>query len=181
MPESEKKGDVLRLITLFRLLAGVALGAALYVSIDRLAAQEYCVSCTEPPGLYRCIIEGARPGGSQPLQMLCITAMAKEGQHATCAVKGGTVFDCNGQVKRVPWAAYNEPGPGGGQGQEQAKTPAAQPPAKNPSEPPATVEEMARRANEKSAEQAKALGQSVGDATKKTWQCIASLFTKCGE
>ena len=135
------------------------------------------MSCTEPPGLYRCIIDGARPGGSQPLQMLCITAMAKEGQHATCGVKGGTVFDCNGQVKRIPWAAYNDPG----QGQEQAKAPAAEPTAKDPSQPPETVEEMARRANQKTAEQAKAFNQSVGDATKKTWRCIASLFTRCGE
>ena len=135
------------------------------------------MSCTDPPALYRCIIEGARPGGSQPLQMLCITAMAKEGQHATCGVKGGTVFDCNGQVKRIQWAAYNDPGPG----QDQAKAPAAQSTAKDPSLPPQTVEEMARRANQKTAEQAKAFGQSVGDATKKTWRCIASLFTRCGE
>ena len=160
------------------LLAGFALGAALSVFADPSAAQEYCVSCTEPPGLYRCIIEGARPGGSQPLQMLCITAMAKEGQHATCGVKGGTVFDCNGQVKRIPWTASNESGPGG---QEQTKAPAAQPPAQDPNAPPATVEEMAKRANQKTAEQAKALGQSVGDATKKTWNCIASLFMRCGE
>src|SRR5262245_28196137 len=109
--------------------------------------------------------------------MLCITAMAKEGQHATCGVKGGTVFDCNGQVKRVPWAAYNDPSPV----QDQAKAPAAPPPAKDANEPPATVEEMAKRANQKTAEQAKALGQSVGDATKKTWNCIASLFTRCGQ
>jgi len=177
MPEDEEKADLLRLTTPYRLLAGIALGTAVCVSTARLAAQEYCVSCTEPPALYRCIIEGARPGGSQPLQMLCITAMAKEGQHATCGVKGGTVFDCNGPVKRIPWAAYNEPGPG----QEQTKAPAAQPPIQDPNAPPATVEEMAKRANQKSAEQAKALGQSVGDATKKTWNCIASLFTKCGE
>jgi hypothetical protein len=177
MGEDTWKGDVLRLMSPSRLLAGIALVAALFVSTDRLVAQEYCVACTEPPGLYRCIIEGARPGGSQPLQMLCITAMAKEGQHATCGVKGGTVFDCNGQVKRIPWTASNEPGPG----QEQTKAPSAQLPAKDPNAPPATVEEMAKRANQKSAEQAKALGQSVGDATKKTWNCITSLFTRCGE
>jgi hypothetical protein len=158
----------------YSLMAGLALGAALTAP---LSAQEYCVACTEPAGVYRCVIEGARPGGSQPLQMLCITAMAKEGQHGTCGVKGGTVFDCDGPVKRVPWAAYNDPGPA----QAPAKAPPPQSAAKDPKQPPGTVEEMARRANEKSAEQAKAFGQTVGDATKKTWRCIASLFTHCGE
>ena len=155
-------------------MAGLALGAALTAP---LTAQEYCVACTEPPAVYRCVIEGARPGGSQPLQMLCITAMVKEGQHGTCGVKGGTVFDCNGPVKRVPWAAFNDPRPE----QEPAKTPPSQSAAKDRNQPPDTVEEMARRANENTAQQAKDLGQTVGDTTKKTWRCIASLFTRCGE
>ena len=167
------------LVPPLRLLAAFAVSAFLSASANPLAAQEYCVSCTDPPALYRCIIDGARPGGSQPLQMLCITAMAKEGQHGTCGVKGGTVFDCNGQVKRVPWAANSEPGQG--PVQEPAKAPPASAATKDPGQPPATVEEMAKQANQKTAEQAKALGQSVGDATKKTWNCIASLFTRCGE
>jgi hypothetical protein len=162
------------------LRAGFAIVAALCVFAEQLAAQEYCVACTEPTAVYRCVIEGARPGGSQPLQMLCITTMAKEGGHATCGVKGGTVFDCNGPVKRVPWVAQNDPAPTG-PGQEPAKVTPTQSTAKDPSQPPATVEEMAKRANQNSAEQAKALGQNVTDATKKTWRCIASLFTRCGE
>jgi hypothetical protein len=159
----------------------------------RAEAQEYCVACTGPSALYRCIIEGARPGGSQPLQTLCTTAMAKEGRHTACNVKGGTVFDCTGPVKRVPWAAYNEPGPKGA-AQEAPKLPAAQTPAPadDPSQPPRTVEEMAKRANQKTAEQIKkanedmkdqveSFGDKVGDTTKKTWRCISSLFTRCNE
>jgi hypothetical protein len=61
------------------------------------------------------------------------------------------------------------------------KAPPAQSAAKDPKQPPGTVEEMARRANEQTAGEAKALGQTVGDATKKTWRCIASLFTRCAE
>lgn len=173
-----EKGEILRLVSPYGLLAGLAAGATVSLLAKPLSAQEYCVACTEPTAVYRCVIEGARPGGSQPLQMLCITAMAKEGRHATCGVKGGTVFDCDGPVKRVPWAAYNDPGPGE---REPAKAPPAQAAAKDPKQPPETVEEMARRANEKTAEQAKAFGQTVGDATKKTWRCIASLFTRCGD
>ena len=72
-------------------------------------AQEFCVACTEPTAVYRCVIEGARPGGGQPLQVLCVTIMAKEGKHATCGIKRGTVFDCDGPVKRVPWSAADLP------------------------------------------------------------------------
>ena len=156
----------------------VALGSVLCALVGQAAAQEYCVACTEPSAMYRCVIDGARPGGSQPLQMLCITAMAKQGGHGTCGVKGGTVFDCNGPVKRIPWAAQGDPGQ---PAQDTAKPAAAQPPPKDPTQPPQTVEEMAKRANQKTAEDAKAFNQSVGDATKKTWRCISSLFTRCNE
>lgn len=159
----------------------------------RAEAQEYCVACTGPPAIYRCIIEGARPGGNLPLQTLCTTAMAKEGRHAACNVKGGTVFDCTGPVKRVPWAAYNAPAPKGA-AKEASKLPASETPAPadDPNQPPRTVEEMAKRANQKTAEQMKkanedmkdqveTFGDKVGDSTKKTWRCISSLFTHCTE
>jgi hypothetical protein len=167
----------LRFLPSYRLLSGLALAATAGVHAGALAAQEYCVACTEPAAVYRCVVDGAKPGGSQPLQVLCITAMAKEGKHATCGVKGGTVFDCDGPVKRVPWAAYNEPGPGQEPAAPAAAKSATKPADKDPNAPPQTVQEMARRANEKTAEQAKALG----NATQKTWRCIASLFTRCGD
>ena len=102
-----------------------ALGAA-------AAAQEYCVVCSEPSALYRCVIDGAQPQGGQPLQMLCVTAMAKAGGHGTCTVKRGTVFDCDGPVKRVPWAASN------------ASAPKPQPQPSPPAAPAVTVK-LARR------------------------------------
>ncbi|MBX9592577.1 MAG: hypothetical protein K2X43_25090 [Hyphomonadaceae bacterium] len=159
--------------------------AAVCVLTARAEAQEYCVACTGPTALYRCIIEGARPGGSQPLQTLCATAMAKEGQHAACSVKGGTVFECTGPVKRVPWANYNPTAPKA-PGQEAA--PKAQAPATDPNQPPKTIEEMAKRANQQTAEQIKKANEDVkgqvdafNTTTKKTWQCITSLFTRCNE
>lgn len=161
--------------------------------IARADAQEYCVSCTGPSGIYRCIIEGAKPGGKQPLQTLCVTAMAKEGKHASCALKGGTVFDCNGPIKRVPWSAYNEPNPKGSvpEAAKPQAAPAAAPPS-DPNQPPGTIEEMAKRANQQTAEQIKktnedvkdqmeTFGSKVGDTTKKTWRCISSFFTRCTE
>jgi hypothetical protein len=146
-------------------------------------AQEYCVACTEPSAVYRCIIEGAQPGG-QPLQLLCITAMAKAGGHGTCSVKRGTVFECDGPVKRVPWAANT-------QAQQSAPMPPAAPGGAAPSDgPPDTVVEMARRANQQTSDQmkkagenftqgAKSMGEAVTNATKKTWECMISFFTRC--
>jgi hypothetical protein len=177
------KGNAVRSRPSVRPLLGLVIAASFYALVGRVAAQEYCVACTEPTAVYRCVIDGARPGGNQPLQMLCLTAMAKEGQHGTCSVKSGTVFDCNGPVKRVPWAAAQELAP-------QPKT-ATSPPA-DTSQPPQTVQEMAKRANDKTVEQikktndnlkqgAQSLGDKVGDATKKTWRCISSLFTRCLE
>ena len=141
-------------------------------------AQEFCVACTEPTAVYRCVIDGARPGGGQPLQMLCITAMAREGRHATCAIKRGTVFDCDGPVKRVPWSGTDIP----------VETPstatAADKPEPSPNEPPRTIVEMAKRANEQAAGEPaknpfKSTGEAIGDATKKSWNCLTSLFKDC--
>jgi hypothetical protein len=164
--------------------------AALVVSLGVLAgsaeAQEYCVACTEPGAVYRCVIDGARPGGGQSLQMLCVTTMAKEGKHGTCGIKRGTVFDCDGPVKRVPWSGADLP----------VETPgsntAATKPEPDPKEPPKTLLEMAKRANEQTAEQmkqtndsvkesVKSTGDAIGNATKKTWDCLTSLFKQCGQ
>ena len=161
-------------------------------------AQEYCVACTEPNAVYRCVIDGAQPGGSQPLQMLCITAMAKQGSHGTCGIKRGTVFDCDGQVKRVPWSAINAPPPAPAAPAAPAKQSAVEPPQPaapagtkaDPEEPPQTILEMAKRANEKTAEQmkkandnmkeqAKSTGEAFAKASKKTWDCVSSFFTRC--
>lgn len=137
------------------------------------SAQEYCVACSEPDAVYRCIIEGAQPGGAQPLQVMCITAMAKAGNHATCGVKRGTVFQCDGPVRRVPWTASGESQPLNPQAQKSDSKPS------DPNEPPKTMLEMADRANKKTADDMKKAGESVSDGAKKTWECIASLFFKC--
>ena len=153
------------------------LGVALLAAASA-RGQEYCVACTDPPAVYRCIIQDAKPGGSQPLQTFCVTAMTKQGRHSKCAIKGGTVFDCDGPVKRVPWSAQGEVLPPS-EPDKRASTP-------DPNKPPQTVEQMAQRAKEKAAsdvnqttEKARTLGDNIGDATKKTWRCVTSLFTHC--
>jgi hypothetical protein len=168
---------------------GLALVAAAALTPGAVVAQEYCVICSEPHGLYRCVIDGAQPRGGQSLQMLCVTAMAKEGGHATCSVKRGTVFECDAAVKRVPWAALDAGRQQDGAG-ARVPPPSAAPappprtePADSaspaPSAPPQTVVDLAKQANEQAVEQVKKAGDTVKDATKKTWDCMLSLFTRC--
>jgi hypothetical protein len=173
---------------------GPWLGVLTYAWVGAAEAQEYCVACTEPTAQYRCVIDGAQPHGGQPLQMLCVTAMAKAGGHATCSVKRGTVFECDGAVKRVPWVALKappatEPAPQPGAAPTPKPDPVASP-TPQPEGPPQTVVEMAKRANEKTVEQvkkagenmkegAKSVGDAIGTATKKTWECMISFFTRC--
>ena len=74
----------------------------------RAGAQEYCVACDGPPAIYRCIIEGARPGGVAAADALRQLRWPSTAATRDCGVKGGTVFDCDGPVKRVPWSAQGE-------------------------------------------------------------------------
>jgi hypothetical protein len=142
---------------------GLALATAVGVLAGRAEAQEYCIACTEPAAVYRCVIDGARPGGGQSLQMLCITSMAKDGNHATCGIKRGTVFDCDGPVKRVPWSGAELP----------AETPGTATAADKP-EP-----DQFKKANENVKESFKSTGDAIGNATKKSWNCLTSLFKEC--
>ena len=165
---------------------GVMLGVMVCSVAGEARAQEYCVSCSEPDALYRCVIEGAQPRGSQSLQMLCVTAMARAGGHATCGVKSGTVFQCDGAVKRIPWTALDA-----ARQPEPVQAPPGAPPTPKPAPtvgapvqpapkaPPQTVLELAKRANEKTAEQMKKAGDTMKQATKKTWDCMVSFFTRC--
>jgi hypothetical protein len=164
-------------------LTGLVLAVLVAALMGQAQAQEYCVACTEPSAVYRCVIDGARPGGGQPLQMLCVTAMAREGKHATCGIKRGTVFECDGPVKRVPWSGAELP-------VETPGAAAADKQEPDPNQPPRTIAEMAKRANEQSADQMKktndnvkesfkTTGEAIGNATKKSWNCLTSLFKDC--
>ncbi len=143
-------------------------------------AQEYCVSCAQPDALYRCIIEGARPGGAVSLQALCVTALAKEGQHGTCTVQRGVgVIDCNGAIKRVAIPLDGSA--------PVVAAPAADPAPAPTSGEPKTVAEMLQRTKEQTDRDwernnaaIKANNEKAGAFFKKSWDCLASFFFKCG-
>jgi hypothetical protein len=158
-------------------------GAGLFLALagggTPLAAQEYCVECAEPSALYRCAIDGARPGVATSFQALCLTALAKEGRHASCTVRRGVgVIDCNGQLKRVAIPAEGGP--------PVIASPPTEQKTVAPTGEPKTVAEMLQRAKEKSDRdweasnaKLKANNEKVGTFFKKSWDCVASLFSKC--
>jgi hypothetical protein len=160
-------------------------------ALSPAAAQEYCVQCTSPDAIYRCVLDDAKPGIVPSLQMHCISTMAKQGQHGTCSIKRVTVFECNGPVKRIPVVA--DPGAAAPPAQAAAPVPPPivkpQPATIDPSAPK-TVKELADRTAEKSSAQLKKTGEAIkqttektgeatGSALQKTWACVSSFFTKC--
>jgi hypothetical protein len=194
-----------------RAIGSVALTTAIMFAMPA-RAQEYCVACTGPAALYRCVLERATPTGI-PLKLLCIKTLARQGGHATCAVRSGTVFDCDAPIKRIDVASAatelssptaNEPtrvapSPPVAAQPTVGLTPAAMPPS-NPKRagappdrdgttPPAVapqpptksepVEDFAKNVSRTSQEALGKAGTAIKVTTKKTWDCITSLFKSC--
>jgi hypothetical protein len=170
-------------------------------------AHEYCVTCEGPPAMYRCVIDGTEDGaGKDPSASLyCISQMASQGHHTSCAVSRGAPFPCPG-LTAVVAAPKNLPPPPTQAAESPAEAPAAapgEPPATAPpaeAEPakvPRTVEELAGQSFKSSKESLKQAGDAIGGTAKKagehignagsaignaasqTWNCITSLFSHC--
>lgn len=88
-------------VTIRAAMGPIALAATIAIATATTArAQEYCVACSGPDAFYRCVLERAVPTGI-PLQFLCVKTLAREGGHATCAVRSGTVFECDAPIRRI--------------------------------------------------------------------------------
>ncbi len=151
-------------------------------------AQEYCVVCQEPDAIYRCVLQNTGPSRRQPLKMACITALAEAGKHASCAVRGGTVFDCTGPIAHVDatsglasgTAPATVPSAGGTTPKAPAAALQAAPKQAAPDDtPPATVEEAIKRTTSSTAATVSKAGQSISNGAKKSWNCVTSLFKSC--
>ena len=144
------------------------------------AAQEFCVSCEGPNAVYRCVLEGIGPEQAQPLKVVCVSTLARTYNNATCTVRSGTVFDCNGPLKRI-----NAQGkvPAAADGSKPDPVVVAEPPKPvTPSnEPPQTVEELAKRMNQSTGESLKKTGSAVGEGVKKTGSVIGDVVKKTGD
>jgi hypothetical protein len=113
--------------------------------------------------------------------------MAKIGGHATCQVRRDTdVATCNGLPQTVLLGSLLEAAQQDAAAVQAAAPPLKEklapqplPPGSSPPDAPKTVVEMARRANEQSAEQLRLAGEQVGTVVEKTWTCMTSLFQRC--
>lgn len=91
---------------------GAILAASSLGTQSRAAEPEFCVSCAGPPAQYRCTFSGdasVTPKGG--LQLYCITTLAREGGHESCAVDRQTAGGpCAGTPKVLALPAGAEPG-----------------------------------------------------------------------
>lgn len=160
--------------------------AAALLASGAAHATEICVSCSGPEAVYRCTVDQsadveAYRYGKRVLQFVCITELARQGNHGKCRVQRGEGA-CIGIERSVALTAPLE-------SEGAAVTPetpeadsldAAQQPQEEPkSGPPKTVEELARRTASSSKEQFQKTGDAVGGAMKKSWDCLKSWFTQC--
>ena len=153
----------MRVIPLAIILSGFLLagGAA--------SAQEFCVACNGPPAVYRCVIGDARQAQGQPLQQFCTTTLAREGAHAECGIRKGTVFDCDGPIKRIGGAA-----PGADKSAQQPSQKAVE-----PEKPKENVADTVRDLSRASGKQIEKTGEAAGGTAKSMWKCVTSLFKSC--
>jgi hypothetical protein len=184
-----------------QLLGGVAVVAAHgFSSASPALAQDACIICTEPEQVYLCSVEKSdrvrrfAAAADKAIQFACIKEMAKIGGHATCRVRRDVdVAVCHGLPQTVLLGSLLEAAEQHEAAVKSAAPPVAEkpvpqklPPGSSPPDAPQTVVELARRANEQSAEQLKQAGhevqqagKKVGGAVERTWDCLISLFQRC--
>lgn len=175
------------------LLGATALIAALPTVA---AAQAVCVDCADPERNYKCTVKDADRvqnvrGIGRGFEFLCISEIARANGHRSCRVNTTFAGPCIGQPYEIDLArsgagnANAAPPPGEAPADEAAKAsaPAAAPTKKGP---PQTVEELAKDTMASSKKQLSVVdekmreaGSAVGNAVKKSWDCLTSLFKGC--
>ncbi len=156
------------------------------------AAQNVCVECRDPERSYRCSVKDADKaqnvrGIGRALEYVCITEIARAGNHQSCRVSTGYSGPCIGHPHEIDLAKLGAEPPA--QNAEQAAPPGqagAAPQATPVKGPPQTLDELARETFAKSKEQISAAdekmrkaGDAVGGSLKRTWDCVASMFSRC--
>jgi hypothetical protein len=63
-----------------------------------------CVKCTGPDANYACVVNSSAAAGTidTVMKLYCITALAKAGPHASCAIDRSTKAPCQGERKELP-------------------------------------------------------------------------------
>lgn len=173
----------------------IAAGSAATFASGSAAAQGVCVECKGPDQTYRCTIKDGEKvqnirGAGRATEYICMTELARAGSHQSCRVSTSYAGPCIGTAREIDLARINLPAApatdqAAPEGQAQA---AGQPAIAQPENtgPPKTLEELARNTVSKSKEQMAAAdetmrkaGGAVEGTLKKTWNCVASLFSRC--
>ena len=176
----------------------LALALLLLAAAQPAEASEYCVVCYTPDARYRCMTGDGREGQGtdQRAWLQCITQLARSGNHESCSIDKASTAPCLGVVKQIDLATIDEmPRATEPAGLQQPRTqaqglsakpadgePAAMPPANNPqsSGEPATPGPANEPGfMEKSKQNLENAGGAIGDAAKKSWECMSSMFKKC--
>lgn len=173
----------------------ILVGVAVATGFLAATASEYCVVCSGPEAHYRCLTNDGREGvgADQRVWLQCIEQLAKGGGHESCSIDRAMTAPCSGITKTIDASNVGEqqaspvaseapkdsvqPGPSvpanGGE-------PVAQPPpGKDAGVAPEPAEPAAPGVMEKSKESLDKAGSAIGDAAKKSWDCMSSLFKKC--
>ncbi len=141
-------------------------GFVLAMLTQAVSAQEFCVACSGPTAVYRCVIGDARQAQGQPLQQFCTSTLTRQGGHAECGIRKGTVFDCDGPIKRI-----GEAPPAHDKANQPSKTSAG------PEKP--NVADGVRDLSRDTGKQMEKTGEAAKGAAKSMWNCVTSLFKSC--
>ena len=72
------------------------------LSLGAATAAEYCATCEGPASAYACTFNGVEAAASDTrLKLLCITELAKIGQHASCSVDRQQQTPCKGEIRQL--------------------------------------------------------------------------------
>ena len=160
-----------------RVLSGLAVAVVAWALIGPLptSARELCVVCSGPDTVYRCVAAEAKEIAPPPL--VCMSSIARARGHESCAIRRGTTA-CEGQEYVIASELQAPEAPRtalkGEDRPAETRTPETKPQGE-----PRTVKELAERAAEGSGEQWRKAGDAVGKATRRTWNCVTSLFSAC--
>ncbi|MEL6872642.1 MAG: hypothetical protein AAFO62_07585 [Pseudomonadota bacterium] len=162
-----------------------------------------CVVCTEPLATYECVLPPklqAHAGGNKivrrGLHLACLSEIAKVRGHKRCGARRGKAGPCTGLIHTLQGTLGDQRPPKVVTGKSGRATPAPTEktaPAQNGAAlpeprreqaetedaPPKTMQELAEQATEKTGQQLDDAGKAIGNAAKKSWTCLTSLFSNC--
>jgi hypothetical protein len=178
----------------------VALLAFLATNVE---AAEMCVKCTGPDASYDCVVNNSSPIDTVT-KLYCITALAKEGPHASCAIDRNSTGPCQGARKEFTIPASTNEGLGA-PGQQNAgapipsspdgtavaapsggMAPGDQPPVGEPPDqdvsnaPPKTVQEMVEKGTKSASDSFAKTQKTAGNAAKSAGSALENAGSAVG-